>query len=56
MEPWEQLAGCFEEAAEGHGVVDKQIGVVHEQTGTSNLTWTRGALGLGLHPPVCSSV
>lgn len=49
--PWEPLAGCFEEAAGDHGGADEQmIGVAHEQIGPSNLTWTRGALGLGLHP------
>lgn len=50
--PWEQLVGCFKEAVEGHRGVDEQIGVVQEQISTSNLTWTRGSLGLGLCPPV----
>lgn len=54
VEPWDHLAGCFEEATEDHGVVDEEIGVVQEQIGTSNLMWARSALGL--HLPVCSSV
>lgn len=54
MEPWDQLAGCFEEAAEDQGVADEQTGVVQEQIGTSNLTWARSALGL--HLLLCSSV
>lgn len=50
------LPACFEGPAEDHGVDDNQIGAAHEHIGISTLPGTKGALGWGLHPSVCSAV
>lgn len=58
VKPWDQLPGCFEEAAEeDHGVVDEQIAVVKEQIGTSNLTGPGGLWHYShLFPLLCNDL